>query len=171
MLKIKTNYADTTNDNSTYQALKLWWELNNKDLNYKNGGNMNDNNEGVVLNKNFIKVHLQRETELENKVAELEEKLNHKDNSVLTFNDPNDLREHLLRKLAACMSVSLTSDRSYDYGIGSLSNEPRFFTPTYEVSISTVLSEPEFSLLRELADSMRSSWDDLGLSNKVSAFV
>ena len=171
MLKTKVNYTNTTNNNPTYQVLKLWWESNNKDFNYKNGVNMNDNDECGVLNKNFIKVHLQRETELENKVAELEEKLNRKDNSVFTFNDPNDLREHLLRKLAACMSVSLNSDRSYIYGVGSLSNESRFFMPTYEVSISTVLSEEEYYLLRNLAESMRPSWDDMVLSNKVSAVV
>ena len=171
MFKSKVNYADTINDNSTYQTFKLWWELNNKDLNYKKGcSNMNDNNECGVLNKNFIKVHLQRETELENKVAELEKKLNCKDNNVLAFNDPNDLREHLLRKFAACMSLSLTSDRSYDYGIGSLTNQPRFYSPTYEVSISTVLSEEEFYLLRQLAESMRSSLDNLKVPAKINAF-
>ena len=169
MFKTKVNYTNTTNNDPTYQALKLWWE-SNKDLNYKNGVNMNDNNECGVLNKNFIKVHLQRETELENKVAELEEKLNHKDNSVFAFNDPNDLREHLLRKFAACMSVSLNSDRSYNYGIGSLTNESRFLTPTYEVSISAILSEPEFGLLRNLSDSMRSSWDDLRGPAKINTY-
>jgi len=169
MLKIKTNYTNTTN-NPTYQALKLWFEYRDKDINYKNWWNMKDNIEGGILNKDFIKKHLQRETELENKVEELEKKLNCKDNSILDFNDPNDLREHLLKKLAACMSVSLNSDRSYNYEIGSLTNESCFLTPTYEVSISTILSEPEYVLLRNLSDSIRSSWDDLRVPDKINTY-
>ena len=40
------------------EAIKLWFEYKDKDINYKNWWNMKDNIEGGILNKDFIKKHL-----------------------------------------------------------------------------------------------------------------
>ena len=60
-------------------------------------------------------------------------------------------------KLASCMSVALHNDNNY-YGIGGLNNK-YYTTPIYEVSISTTLSEAEFSLLQKMNESLRSSYE------------
>jgi len=113
--------------------------------------------ESGVLNSEFIKQHIQRETELENKIEELERKLNKK-SEISILNDPNDLKERLLLKLASCMSVSL-NDNYYDDGIGSLNT--KYYVPGYQISISAVLSEPEYDLLKQLNESLRKNYDSI----------
>lgn len=137
----------------TELALGLWFENYNE---YKEYYKKKRIMETGVLNSDFIKKHLQRETELENKIEELEKKLN-KESDISILNDPNDLREHLLMKLASCMSVALHNDNNY-YGIGGLNNK-YYAAPIYEVSISTTLSEAEFSLLQKMNESLRSSYE------------
>lgn len=134
----------------TEQSLYLWFENYNE---YKEYYKKKRIMETGVLNSDFIKKHLQRETELENKIEELEKKLNKESDVLSILNDPNDLREHLLMKLASCMSVSLHDNH---YGIGTLNY---YNAPVYDVSISATLSEAEFNLLQKLNESLRSSYE------------
>lgn len=138
----------------TEQTLYLWFENYKKYKEYYNNKRIM---ESGVLNSEFIKQHIQRETELENKIEELERKLNKK-SEISILNDPTDLKERLLLKLASCMSVSL-NDNYYDDGIGSLNT--KYYVPGYKVSISAVLSESEYDLLKQLNESLRKNYDSI----------
>jgi hypothetical protein len=103
------------------EAIKLWLEYRDKDINYKNWWNMKDNIEGGILNKDFIKKHLQRETELEDKVFDLENKIKElkkfKTNALKESIGVDDIGARLLTKIAMRMSIDI-SNHSYGYGYG-----------------------------------------------------
>ena len=94
------------------EAIKLWLEFNNKD-------NMKDNIECGVLNGEFIKKHLKRETELEDKIYELENKIKALRDITNSSDTVSDIGHRLLIKIAMRMSIEI-SNHSYGYGIDGI---------------------------------------------------
>lgn len=129
------------------EAIKLWLEYRDKDINYKNLWNMKDNIEGGILNKNFIKKHLQRETELEDKVFELENKIKSLQELVKGNINTDDIGARLLTKIAMKMRIQM-SEMSWDMGPGCYPDH----AGTATLSVDDVLIDgKEYHYLRELA--------------------
>ena len=134
-----------------YEAIKLWFEYRDKDINYKNWWNMKDNIEGGILNKDFIKKHLQRETELEDKVFELENKIKElkefKTKALKESIGVDDIGARLLTKIAMRMQIQMP-EMSWDSGPGSYA----VHSGTATLSVDDVLVDgQEIEYLRELA--------------------
>ena len=166
MLKFKTTYGETTYD-PMEEVMKLWWEYRDKDINYKNWWNMKDNVEGGILNKDFIKKHLQRETELEDKVFELENKIKALREASKGTIDTNDIGARLLAKIAMRMQIQIP-EMSWDMGPGSYA----VHAGTATLSVDDVLVDSqEIAYLRELATPMLTTVINDAISSKVSSDI
>lgn len=166
MLKFKINYGETTYDPMA-EAIKLWFEYRDKDINYKNWWNMKDNIEGGILNKDFIKKHLQRETELEDKVFELENKIKALREASKGTIDTNDIGARLLAKIAMRMQIQIP-EMSWDMGPGSYA----VHAGTATLSVDDVLVDSqEIAYLRELATPMLTNVINDAISSKVSSDI
>ena len=127
-------------------GFKLFFDTMN---NYKDDKE-NDKNFGI-LNKEFIKNYLKRETELENKIVELEDKLKDVNKSInITNKFTDDMCRSLLRKIASKMTIEQSiSDLEFDH---------TYFDHTYpdylnQISInSVVVSNDELRYLWALAE-------------------
>ena len=130
-----------------YEAIKLWFEYRDKDINYKNWWNIKDNIEGGILNKDFIKKHLQRETELEDKVFELENKIKElkefKTKALKESIGVDDIGARLLTKIAMRMQINL------EHNLDSASW--RINTPTLSVD-DILVDYEEIEYLRSLVE-------------------
>ena len=150
-----------------YEAIKLWFEYRDKDINYKNWWNMKDNIEGGILNKDFIKKHLQRETELEDKVFELENKIKALREASKGTIDTNDIGARLLAKIAMRMQIQIP-EMSWDMGPGSYA----VHAGTATLSVDDVLVDSqEIAYLRELATPMLTNVINDAISSKVSSDI
>ena len=150
-----------------YEAIKLWFEYRDKDINYKNWWNMKDNIEGGILNKDFIKKHLQRETELEDKVFELENKIKALREASKGTIDTNDIGARLLAKIAMRMQIQIP-EMSWDMGPGSYA----VHADTATLSVDDVLVDSqEIAYLRELATPMLTTVINDAISSKVSSDI
>ena len=154
-----------------YEAIKLWFEYRDKDINYKNWWNMKDNIEGGILNKDFIKKHLQRETELEDKVFELENKIKElkefKTKALKESIGVDDIGARLLAKIAMRMQIQIP-EMSWDMGPGSYA----VHAGTATLSVDDVLVDSqEIAYLRELATPMLTNVINDALSSKVSSDI
>lgn len=171
MLKFKINYGETTYDPMA-EAIKLWLEYRDKDINYKNWWNMKDNIEGGILNKDFIKKHLQRETELEDKVFELENKIKElkefKTKALKESIGVDDIGARLLTKIAMRMQIEMP-EMSYDstaWGLSSIN------AGTAMLRVDDVwVDGQEIEYLRELVAPTLTSVIDNAISSKVSADI
>ena len=148
------------------EAIKLWLEYRDKDINYKNWWNMKDNIEGGILNKDFIKKHLQRETELEDKVFELENKTKALKGSI----GVDDIGARLLTKIAMRMQIQMP-EMSWNIGSNSIGNRS-IYTGTATLSVDDVwVDGQEIEYLRELVDPTLTSVIDNEISSKLSADI
>ena len=84
----------------------------------------NMENKGGVLNGEFIKNHLKKETELEDKIFELEKKIKSLQNITSNTGDIDDIGHRLLIKIAMRMQIDLPQYgyEGYDIGINDVSN-------------------------------------------------
>ena len=159
-----------------YEAIKLWFEYRDKDINYKNWWNMKDNIEGGILNKDFIKKHLQRETELEDKVFELENKIKElkefKTKALKESIGVDDIGARLLTKIAMRMQIQMP-EMSYDsVAWGSFYINTGINAGTAMLRVDDVwIDGQEIAYLRELAAPTLTSVIDNAISSKVSADV
>lgn len=155
-----------------YEAIKLWFEYRDKDINYKNWWNMKDNIEGGILNKDFIKKHLQRETELEDKVFELENRIKElkefKTKALKESIGVDDIGARLLTKIAMRMQIQLP-EMSYD-SVAWGSSYINAGTAMLRVDDVWVDGQ-EIEYLRELAAPTLTSVIDNAISSKVSADI
>ena len=153
------------------EAIKLWFEYKDKDINYKNWWNMKDNIEGGILNKDFIKKHLQRETELEDKVFELENKIKElkefKTKALKESIGVDDIGARLLTKIAMRMQIEMP-EMSWDAGPGSYA----VHSGTAMLRVDDVwVDGQEIEYLRELVAPTLTSVIDNAISSKVSADI
>lgn len=156
------------------EAIKLWLEYRDKDINYKNWWNMKDNIEGGILNKDFIKKHLQRETELEDKVFELENKIKElkefKTKALKGSIGVDDIGARLLTKIAMRMQIQMP-EMSWNIGSNSIGNRS-IYTGTATLSVDDVwVDGQEIEYLRELVAPTLTSVIDNEISSKVSADI
>lgn len=130
----------------TEQAIGLW-------IKYRNMNEINTVNLGV-LTKEFVKKHLKRETELENKVAELEQKLKASKtiNNIINNDAENDLCKSLLTRIAMQMSISLEEYPHDDFSPYTI----RDHTPTLSC-YNVLISEQEYQYLRSLVEPIYSN--------------
>ena len=144
------------------EIIKIWWE-------YKDSWNMKDNIEGGVLNKDFIKNHLQRETELEDKVFELENKIKElkefKTKALKESIGVDDIGARLLTKIAMRMQIQMP-EMSYDSAAWG------FNAGTATLRVDDVwVDGQEIEYLRELVAPTLTSVIDNAISSKVSADI
>ena len=143
------------------ETIKLWWEYRDKDINYKNWWNMKDTVEGGILNKDFIKKHLQRETELEDKVFELENKI--KALREASKGTINDIGARLLTKIAMRMQIQMP-EMSLD----------KYYSRAGTVNLSVddvLIDDQEYQYLRELATPVLTNVINDAISSKISADI
>lgn len=89
-----------------------------------NKKSVNMENEGGILNGEFIKNHLKKETELEDKIFELENKIRALQDITNNNDNINDIGHRLLIKIAMCMQIELPQYgyEGHDIGISGISN-------------------------------------------------
>lgn len=89
-----------------------------------NKKSVNMENEGGILNGEFIKNHLKKETELEDKIFELENKIRALQGITNNTGDINDIGHRLLIKIALHMQIELPQYgyEGHDIGISGISN-------------------------------------------------
>jgi hypothetical protein len=156
------------------ETIKFWWEYRDKDINYKNWWNMKDTIEGGILNKDFIKKHLQRETELEDKVFELENKIKElkkfKTKALKESIGVDDIGARLLTKIAMRMQIQMP-EMTWDIGSNSIGNR-NICAGTATLSVDDVwVDGQEIEYLRELVAPTLTSVIDNAISSKVSADI
>ena len=156
------------------EVIKLWLEYRDKDINYKNWWNMKDNIEGGILNKDFIKKHLQRETELEDKVFELENKIKElkefKTKALKGSIGVDDIGARLLTKIAMRMQIQMP-EMSWNIGSNSIGNHSTY-AGTATLSVDDVwVDGQEIEYLRELVAPTLTSVIDNEISSKLSADI
>ena len=140
------------------EAIKLWFEYRDKDINYKDWYNMNDNIEGGILNKDFIKNHLQRESELEDKIFELENKIKALREAAKGTINTDDIGARLLTKIAMRMQINLQHNlESTSWGIN---------TPTLSVD-DILVDYEEIEYLRSLVEPQLESKINTKIANIV----
>ena len=135
---------------------------------------MKDNIEGGILNKDFIKKHLQRETELEDKVFELENKIKElkefKTKALKGSIGVDDIGARLLTKIAMRMQIQMP-EMSWNIGSNSIGNHS-IYTGTATLSVDDVwVDGQEIEYLRELVAPTLTSVIDNEISSKLSADI
>lgn len=128
-------------------VFKLWFETN------KEHERVMEENKFGLLNKEFVKKHLQRETELENRIEELENKLkniNKNTDIVNNFYYSDDMCKSLLAKIALRMTVLNVCDPSIYIGSNDITSS--YYNNFKTISIDNVdISTDEYNFLYSLA--------------------
>lgn len=129
----------------------------------------NMENKGGVLNGDFIKKHLERETELEDKIFELENKIRVLQDITNNTGDINDIGHRLLIKIAMRMQIELPQYeyectdigigiRHMNYGVGQLRVD------------GVDIDEQELQYLKTLIEpTLNNIFDSTKIASKVSS--
>lgn len=103
-----------------------------------------------ILNKDFIKKHINYEKELENKIEELENKL--KINRVQNDVNQNGIGQYILRKLASNMTINF-EEPNMMYGLGGTPINSLNIMPRVTMRVNSFeISEVEFNYLKSLSN-------------------
>lgn len=134
----------------------------------------NMENEGGILNGEFIKNHLKRETELEDKIFELENKIRALKDITNNTGNISDIGYRLLIKIAMCMQIELPQ---YEYGYENTDIGIGIRSMNYGVGKLRVdgvdIDEQELQYLKTLIEpiepNLNNIFDSIKVSPKVSS--
>ena len=128
----------------------------------------NMENEGGILNGEFIKNHLKKETELEDKIFELENKIRALQDITNNTGDISDIGHRLLIKIAMCMQIELPQYEYTDIGIGI---RPMNYYGVGKLRVDGVdIDEQELQYLKTLIEpNLNNIFDSMKITSNLSS--